>query len=106
MGAQACPLTAMGTAASMPREVTVSSEYKVAAEEYKAYLLTLGEAPKSARSHLRHQDCVKADKFSKWEVERRASLAQQRREMLAHVRQSPFRPTVVVRPRAIAVESS
>jgi hypothetical protein len=105
----------MGTAASMPREVTVSKDIykdqlKVAAAEYKAYLLVKEEA-KAARMLLHRQDSEKADEKQRMmeaaisrEVMTRKARARERRAMLRY-RTDPVRPTVVVRPRAAAVEN-
>jgi hypothetical protein len=91
----------MGTAASMPKEVTVKGEYKMYAEEYKAYILAHGGDRAKPRASdtppllRRHPDSGKA--ANAWEakqVDRKMSLARERRAMLAEVRQ---RPTVVVR---------
>jgi hypothetical protein len=103
----------------MPKEVTVSSSYKdnkdlykVAAQEYKAYLLTLRET--EALTH-QHQQKNGRTADPKWEApavsptaaERRISLARERRVMLAQIRQDPFRPAraVTVRPRGVALGS-
>jgi hypothetical protein len=86
----------------MPREVTVKGEYKVAAEEYKAYLQTLGDSPEPLQN--RHHFCTPDPK---WEVERGLALARERRAMLTSIRQDPFRPprAVTVRSRGVALES-
>jgi hypothetical protein len=113
----------MGAAATMPREVTVTGDYtnkemyKVAAEEYKAYLLTLEETPKLPTS-CRRKHSPAAD--PNWEADRRTALSKQRRSMLAQMNHDPLqrpmrvvslRPdasvrTVTVRPRGVVLESS
>ena len=113
----------MGAAASSsPREVTVGSDkadYKVAASEYKAYLLSFEDTPKSLPSSLRHS---RDTSDTKWEAERRVALAKERRSMLTQMRRDPLqrpirvvtlRPsdgtpvrTVTVRPRGVVLESA